>query len=217
MTDQTTTTKPRTRALNAYRHGITGQIHILTEKDQLAYAKHCAGIRESLAPQTPLEASIVQSIADDRWRLHRAASFEDTLFAVEMSGPDEVATGNEEVDAAFAMARAWLAKGKSIELISLYETRIHRNLEKNMAELRRLKAEREAALQQALEEAETEAQIAEYKEEPYEVSEPVTRRHFVFSSQEIGARVAAIRRRKQATRDLLDLRYAALDAAREAA
>ena len=90
---------------------------------------------------------------DDRWRLHRAASFEDTLFAVEMSGPDEIATGNEEVDAAFAMARAWLAKGKSIELISLYETRIHRNLEKNMAELRRLKAEREAALQQALEEA----------------------------------------------------------------
>ena len=69
--------KQRTR-LNAYRHGLTGQIHILTEKDQLAYEKHCAGIRESLAPQTPLEASIVQSIADDRWRLHRAASFEDT-------------------------------------------------------------------------------------------------------------------------------------------
>src|SRR5215469_3380204 len=217
MEDQSTTPKPRSpRALNAYRHGITGQIHILTEKDQLAYKRHYQGIRESLATQTPLAASIVQSIADDRWRLHRAASFEDTLFAVEMSGPDEIATGNEEVDAAFAMARAWLAKGKSIELISLYETRIHRNLEKNMAELRRLKAEREAALQQALEEAETDAQIAAYKEEPYEVTEPVTRHHFVFSKQEIGARVTAIRSRKSARQELVDLRSAAFDAARAA-
>src|SRR5262249_37185169 len=109
MQDQLTTPKPRERrAFNAYRHGLTGQIHILTEKDRLAYDHHCQGIRESLAPQTPLEASIVQSIADDRWRLHRAASFEDTLFAVEMSGPDDVVTGDEEIDAAFAMARAWL-------------------------------------------------------------------------------------------------------------
>jgi hypothetical protein len=217
MHEQNESLKPRNpRAFNAYRQGLTGQIHILTEKDQLAYEKHCAGIRESLSPQTPLEASIVQSIADDRWRLHRAASFEDTLFAVEMSGPDEVTTGNEEVDAAFAMARAWLAKGKSIELISLYETRIHRNLEKNMAELRRLKAEREAALQQALEEAETDAEIARHKGEAYQVAEPVTRRQFVFSKQEIAARVAFIERRKRATCELVDLRCAAIDAARAA-
>jgi hypothetical protein len=214
QTDSRTPSNPR--AFNAYRHGLTGQIHILTEKDQLAYEKHCAGIRESLAPQTPLEASIIQSIADDRWRLHRAASFEDTLFAVEMFGPDEIATGNEEVNAAFAMARAWLAKGKSIELISLYETRIHRNLEKNMAELRRLKAERETALQQALEEADLDAEIARYKGEPYEVTEAVRRHQFVFSKQEIGARVAAIRYRKSAQRELLDLRSAAFDAARAA-
>jgi BlaI family penicillinase repressor len=58
MHEQNDSPKPRDRrAFNAYRHGLTGQIHILTEKDQLAYEKHCAGIRESLAPQTPLEAS----------------------------------------------------------------------------------------------------------------------------------------------------------------
>ena len=217
MHEQNDSLKPRDRrAFNAYRHGLTGQIHILTEKDQLAYERHCQGIRESLAPQTPLEASIVQSIADDRWRLHRAASFEDTLFAAEMSGPDEVATGNEEVDAAFAMAQAWLAKGKSIELISLYETRIHRNLEKNMAELRRLKAEREAALQQALEEAALDAEIAAYKEEPYEITQDVTRRHFVFSKHEIAAKFAHIQRRKQARNEHSALRSAAFDAARAA-
>ena len=58
MHEQNESSKPRNpRAFNAYRHGLTGQIHILTEKDQLAYEKHCAGIRESLSPQTPLEAS----------------------------------------------------------------------------------------------------------------------------------------------------------------
>ncbi len=217
MLDQTETHKPRDRrTFNAYRHGLTGQIHILTEKDRLAYDRHCQGIRESLAPQTALEASIVQSIADDRWRLHRAASFEDTLFAVEMSGPDELATGNEEVDAAFAMARAWLAKGKSIELISLYETRIHRNLEKNMAELRRLKAERESALQQALEDAALDAEIAAYKEEPYEVTQDITRRDFVFSKQEIASKIAHVQRRKQARSEHSALQSAAFDAARAA-
>ena len=157
MDEQNESPKPRNpRAFNAYRHGLTGQIHILTEKDQLAYEKHCAGIRESLAPQTPLEASIVQSIADDRWRLHRAASFEDTLFA----------------------------------------------------ELRRLKAEREAALQQALKDAEIDAQIAEYKGEPYEPQDEFRQQFFVFSKPEIVTRVTANLRRKQATQELVDLRYA---------
>ncbi len=209
-----TTTNPRDRrAFNAYRHGLTGQIHILTPADQLAYERHCRDIRESLSPETPLEASIVQSIADDRWRLHRAASFESTLFAVEMSGPNLVETGNEEVDAAFAMARAWLAKGKSIELISLYETRIHRNLEKNMAELRRLRAERQAALQSALHEAEVEAELAACKGEPYEVTQDFAQPHFVFSRQEIGAKVAVMRRRKEARYELFSIRGDARNAA----
>ena len=106
------------------------------------------------------------------------------------------------------MARAWLAKGKSIELISLYETRIHRNLEKNMAELRRLKAEREAALQQTLKDAEIDAQIAEYKGEPYEPQDEFRQQFFVFSKPEIVTRVTANLRRKQATQELVDLRYA---------
>ena len=123
-----------------------------------------------------------------------------------MSSPDMVETGNEEVDAAFAMARAWLAKGKSIELISLYETRIHRNLEKNMAELRRLRAERQAALQSALQEAEVEAELAACKGEPYEVTQDFARPHFVFSRQEIGAKVAVMRRRKEARYELFSIR-----------
>ena len=57
--------KPRDpRALNAYRHGLTGQVHILTPEDQVAYDKHCrdtqqyfnpAGAVSVPKPTTPIE------------------------------------------------------------------------------------------------------------------------------------------------------------------
>ncbi len=51
------------RALNAYRHGLTGQVHILTQDDRVAYDKHCRGIHDALAPSGAMEADRVQSIA----------------------------------------------------------------------------------------------------------------------------------------------------------
>ncbi len=158
--------KPRDRrALSAYRHGLTGQIHILTPADQVAYDKHCQGYHHSLAPQGPVEIDLVQSIAEDRWRLKRAAALESAIFAADITLPDDVASGNEEIDTALAQGRAWLAKGGNLQLLGLYESRIQRRFEKNMAELRTLQAAREAALQQALEDADLLGQLAESKGE----------------------------------------------------
>ena len=50
---------------------------------------------------------------------------------------------------------------------STYEQRIHRAIEKNMAQLRTLRAERQAACKQALEEAQLLAQLAQSKGEKY--------------------------------------------------
>ena len=73
--------KPRDpRALNAYRHGLTGQVHILTPDDEIAYRKHCAGIHESLAPVGGLETDLVQAIAADRWTLNRGVSIEAVSY-----------------------------------------------------------------------------------------------------------------------------------------
>ena len=85
MTEDTTISEPKPRdprALNAYRHGLTGQVLILTPEDQAAYHTHCQGIRESLAPVGAMEADFVQSIADDRWRLKRARSIEASAFSL---------------------------------------------------------------------------------------------------------------------------------------
>jgi hypothetical protein len=50
-------------------------------------------------------------------------------------------------------ARTWLAKNDNFLLLALYEQRISRTIERNMAELRTLRAERKAARDQALAEA----------------------------------------------------------------
>jgi hypothetical protein len=167
--------KQRTR-LNAYRHGLTGQIHILTAAEQAAFDAHCKGICEALAPVGALEIDLAQSIAENRWRLKRVAAMETGIFAAGKQGalgffpngdpsddPDQ-ALMNETIN----QARSWLAKSDHFQLFTLYEQRINRTIERNMAELRTLRAERKAARDQALEEAVLLAQLAQSKGEKYD-------------------------------------------------
>ena len=162
-------TKPKRdpRALNAYRHGLTGQIVITTPADQVAFDRHCQGIHTSLAPVGALETGLAQSVAEDRWRLNRAAAIENTLFAYGVSQAADLAH-HPEVDAAFAQAQAWLANGKQISLITLYEGRIQRRIEKNLALLRQMQQDRQAALQQAAEQSQLLAKLAASKGETYD-------------------------------------------------
>jgi len=165
--------KHRTR-LNAYRHGLTGQIHLLTADEHQAFEQHCAGIRESLEPVGALEIELAQSIAEDHWRLKRARAIETGIFALGQQGAlGSLATNAREdpaqlpIDEAISQARTWLAKSENFQLLALYEQRIRRAIEKNMAEFRTLRAERQAARKQALEEAQLLAQLAHSKGEKY--------------------------------------------------
>src|SRR5580692_9966431 len=166
--------KHRTR-LNAYRHGLTGQICLLTSEEQQAFDQHCTGIRESLAPVGALETELAQSIAEDHWRLKRARAIETGIFAAGVLGQLGHPFGGIREDAAqvpideaLSKAHTWIAKSENFQLLALYEQRIHRAIEKNMAQLRTLRAERKAVLQQALEEAQLLAQLAYSKGEQYD-------------------------------------------------
>jgi hypothetical protein len=160
---------PETVALSiAYRHGLTGQVLIQTPEDQAAYEKHCREIRESLAPVPGIEASLVQTIADNRWRLQRAA-MENSILSMGTQTPPNIISGNEEIYTAFAQAVVWLKKDKSLGLLTLYESRIQRRVEKDMLMLRQLQQDRNAALQQAVEEATLPAQFAASKGETYDI------------------------------------------------
>jgi hypothetical protein len=77
--------KHRTR-LNAYRHGLTGQICLLTADEHEAFEQRCTGIRDSLQPVGALELNLAQSIAEDHWRLKRARAIETGIFAAGVLG-----------------------------------------------------------------------------------------------------------------------------------
>ena len=165
----------RTR-LNAYKHGLTGQIHLLTAAEQTAFGAHCKSICEALAPVGALEIDIAQAIAEDRWRLKRARAIETGIFAAGQQGllgfNPGVATTEDParllIEDTLIQARTWLAKNDNFLLLALYEQRINRTIERNMAELRTLRAERKAARDQALEEALLLSQLAQSKGEKYD-------------------------------------------------
>jgi hypothetical protein len=162
-------TGPRTEegknrsSLNAFRHGLTGQIVIHTPEDQSAFQKHCDAIRQELAPVGALETTLAQAIAEDYWRLNRARALEDSIFTLGLQEHSDPEASNSEVDAALAQGRTWIEQARNLQLLTTYEQRIRRSIEKNTAELRTLQAARKAAIEQAEERARLLVQLAEYE------------------------------------------------------
>ena len=178
---------PDPRAFNAYRHGLTGQVLVITPDEQEAYEKHCQGIHRSFAPQDAMETGLVQSIADDRWRLQRAVAMEANLFATGLNLPDKLHTGHEQSDVAVAMSRIWIEQSKALDRLTLYESRLQRKVEKNLALLRQLQQDRRQALEQA-------ARQTAILEETYEIPSELLPAQFVFSKEEIHRAAAHFRR-----------------------
>ena len=191
------------RALNAYKHGLTGQVRLVSQLEQEAFDQHC---RETLAcfqPAPGFETSLAQSIADDRWQLQRAATIEETIFACDL-GHCIPKAEDPHNDVALAKANTWLTRGKELERIALYAHRIQRRLEKNIAMLRQLQADRKTALDQAVEEAAALAELAEKSGQTYDPAKDFPRQllpaQFDFSTPEMARLIAHYRRLKQARR-----------------
>jgi len=186
--------KPRDpRAFNSYRHGLTGQVLIMTPADELAYTTHCQGILASLAVEGQLEKSLAHSVADDLWRLQRCATIEHTRFSMGMSEPDKYFAHHPEVDASLAQAVTWDSEASNLNLMSLYESRAQRRMERNLAILQQLQAGRKAAFDQAVEEATLLTQHAVSQGEPYNVESDFPPEalppQFAFSLPQIARRV----------------------------
>jgi hypothetical protein len=152
------------RTLNAYRHGLTGQVRFCTPADEQAYKKHCLGYLECYEPAGRLEADLCQSVADNRWRLKRSAQIENAIVAITLGRPDQMKCDHEEAAVAFAHAYAWLERGKDLNLLTLDERRIQRAFQDDLALLEKLQERRfrseQARAQQAAQEAAAAQQAA---------------------------------------------------------
>ena len=206
--ESTGPTGPRTDAgkqracINAYKHGLTGQIHLVTADEHDAFEKHCQAIVEALAPVGILEQELAQAIGEDKWRLNRTRAIESGIFALgqlaDESQPASLEIDQPEISQTLSLAKTWLADGRSIQLLSLYQQRIQRSVERNMAELRTLRAERLAARQQALKEAVLLSQLAKSKGEAYNPAADFPSPEFVFSTAEFEPLIARKQRLDEA-------------------
>ena len=197
-------TGPRTEegkkvaALNARRHNLTGQVTAMTEADRIMHDAFSAALVESLAPEGAMETQLAQRIATDSWRLNRISAVEDNLFALgHNSRSDETETDDPEIHAALTAAKVFKEESKQLQLLTLYEQRINRNIQKNLATLQALQSARLAKREAEMKEAKKLLQLNEMKGLPYGPTE-ISKDGFVFSTAEIRAAIDKDRRLKRA-------------------
>ncbi len=179
----------RVCALNAYRHGLTGQLNIFTPDEQQAYDAHSKINLEALAPATDYERDLAQSIADDRWRLKRARTIESGMFAIGMQNASPDSAGNPQVDDALAQARTWAQDSRSLQLLTVYEQRISRAIDRAITQLESIQAKRELAVKEDMRQAKLLMQLAQAEGKPYQPEAYFTTippvRESVFSTPEV--------------------------------
>ena len=177
--------------MNAFRHGLTGQVTTMTDDDRAAHDKLSKAIIASLAPEGGLEVQLAQRIATDSWRLNRASAIEDNLFALglyEHSGKifsDFDQAGYEQIDASLTTAQVFTLQSKQLQLLTLYEQRINRSIQKNMALLQQLQATRKAEQAAAMQQAAALLKLSEMRGVEYTPAKD----GFVFSNDKIHAAI----------------------------
>jgi hypothetical protein len=185
----------RRSSLNARRHNLTGQVTAMPEEDRIAHDAFAEALIKSMAPEGALELQLAQRIATDSWRLNRSSAIEDNIFALGFTDhADDIDADHPELHAALTAARTFTREAKSIELLTLYEQRINRSLQKNLALLQQLQTTRKAQRQAEMEQARKLLQLNEKKGLPYDPAKD----GFVFSNDQIHAVIDRERRLEQA-------------------
>ena len=136
---------------NATRHGLTGQVACMAWEDRDAFNQFCASIVADLKPEGAIETQLAQSIAEDHWRLNRARAIEENLFALGFAG-STLDAGDPQATAALSQAETFRDNLKSFNLITLYESRLNRNVHRNIDRLKQLQSDRREARAQTLRE-----------------------------------------------------------------
>jgi hypothetical protein len=173
-------------SMNALRHGLTGQVTTMTDEDRTAHEKFSKTLIQDLAPKGAMETQLAQRIATDSWRLNRISAVEDNLFALGLhEHGGKLHLENEQIDAALTAARVFTMESKQLQLLTLYEQRLNRAIQKNLAMLQQLQAERKASDEAAMKEAATLLKLSEMRGMEYQP----TKDGFVFSNDQIHAAI----------------------------
>jgi hypothetical protein len=183
-------------SMNALRHGLTGQVTSMTDEDRAAHDAFSKSLMQDLAPAGAMEVQLAQRVATDSWRLNRVSAIEDNLFALgQLQHGGGACHDVPQLDAALTTAHVFTMESKQLQLLTLYEQRINRAIQKNLALLQSLQATRKAEREAQMKEAASLLQLSEMRGLEYAPG----RDGFVFSTAEIHAAIDLQQRLKRAS------------------
>jgi len=150
----------RVTRLNAYKHGLTGQLLVMTDEQAEVRENFLDSVVDDLKPVGVMERLLAQSIAEAYWRMNRAAAMENNIFAHEAWIEETRVTQNspesaykyDDIDRAFASVRSFVQNPERFQLLAVYEMRFHRKAQADLKQLRELQATRLASEQKAAQE-----------------------------------------------------------------
>jgi hypothetical protein len=112
---------------------------LLPNEDASLYENHVASFFSELNPVGDREIELVQSIADSKWRLARIPGLEFGIYALgRIQFAEEFQNLPKAETAALIEAKTFMAFQKQLNNLSVQESRLRRQCEKDTAELNRL-------------------------------------------------------------------------------
>jgi len=145
----------------------------MTDEDRLHHDDFCNRMMADLAPIGSMEIFLASSVAEEAWRLNYARAQCNNIVALgHFDASDSYIEEHPEVQTAIIAAETTRNQAKQLELLSLYEQRIHRKFQKHHEELKQAQAERHAKREAELENARLLSQMA--KVTTYRMSRPKT-------------------------------------------
>jgi hypothetical protein len=159
-------------SLNAVKTALTGRTVLLPTDDAQAYQEHIADFFKELRPLSARECALVQSLADNAWRLDRIPALEMGLYA--LGGIQFANHFDQEAPAlrpGLIEVHTFLTYEKQLRNLQLQFGRLCRQREKDTAELRQLQQERSKREKEQLETAAKLYTAAKHDHEPFDPAE----------------------------------------------
>jgi hypothetical protein len=175
-------------ALNALRHGLTGQTIVMPAEDLEAYQAHVQAFMSEHQPQGATETQLVQSLADAAWRLNRVSVLETNLLTLDIINQDfPNHESTHEMREAIAIAAALDSHTRALSTLSIHGQRLSRQFEKTLALLEKLQSARlarpvgDAQVERQVKLSAKPAQMHRIEDQPHDLPRRLQPNGFVLS------------------------------------
>jgi hypothetical protein len=143
-------TGPRTEegkaraSMNGFTSILTGLTAVMTNEDRIAQRKFVDAFIADCDVLGAVERQLANTLALDNWRLNRIKSIEENIFAVgyEINPGETFSSPIPQVEAAFAHALSYMTHAQILDKLSLYESRLSRNIARTTKLLTERQAQR---------------------------------------------------------------------------